>query len=367
MKTRYRVSALLLTLLLVGLEAPVKPAAKITRRMPRILQQIVAPATPDNPRHSEGSMVLLKDGRILLGYTEYYGGQSEDHSPAKIVGTYTSDHGRTWSPTFILLENIARENVMSVTFLRLRSGEIAFFYLHKNSSSDLKAYMKLSRDEAKTWGAPVCVTQAEGYHVMNNDRVIQLKSGRLLAPIAFSPDFRKLDHWISFCYYSDDLGKSWKKSKSEIDLPKRGAMEPGLVELRDGSVMMIIRTQMGSVYKSYSKDSGVTWSASESLGLVAPVAPATIARMPKTGDLLIVWNNAPDKRTPLSTAISKDEGRTWDHVQNLENDPRFAYAYTSTLFDGDWALLSYWVHQRTAEGHLISLKIAAMEIDWFYQ
>ena len=157
-------------------------------------------------------MVLLKDGRILLAYTEYYGGQSEDHSPAKIVGTYTSDHGRTWSTTFTLLENIAQENVMSVTFLRLRSGEIAFFYLHKNSSSDLKAYMKVSRDEAKTWEAPICVTQAPGYHVMNNDRVIQLKSGRLLAPIAFSPDFRKLDHWISFCYYSDDLGKSWKKS-----------------------------------------------------------------------------------------------------------------------------------------------------------
>ncbi|MBM3801008.1 MAG: exo-alpha-sialidase [Acidimicrobiia bacterium] len=190
-------------------------------------------------------MVRLKDGRILLAYTEYYGGESEDHSPAKIVGTYTSDRGQTWSPTFTLLENIGRENVMSVTLRRLHSGDIAFFYLHKNSSSDLKVYLKLSRDEAKTWDAPICVTPAAGYHVMNNDRVIQLKSGRLLEPIAFSPDFRKRDHWVSFCYCSDDRGRSWKKSQSELDLPKRGAMEPGLVELRDGSVMMILRTQMG--------------------------------------------------------------------------------------------------------------------------
>src|SRR5262245_2837900 len=364
MRKKRRISLLIVTLLLFGAASF---AAKIARRMPRILQQIVAPATPENPRHSEGSMVHLKDGRILFAYTEYYGGQSEDHSPAKIVGTYTADQGRTWSPPFPLLENIAQENVMSVTLLRLSSGEIAFFYLHKNSSSDLKAYLKLSRDEARTWGKPICVTEAPGYHVMNNDRVIQLKSGRLLAPIAFSPDFRKLDHWISFCYYSDDLGKSWKKSHSEIDLPKRGAMEPGLVELRDGSVMMIIRTQMGSIYKSYSKDDGVTWAAPESLGLVAPVSPATIARIPRTGDLLIVWNNAPDKRTPLTTAISKDEGETWEHLQNLETDQRFEYAYTSILFDGDWTLLSYWVHQRTPEGHLISLKIAAMETDWFYQ
>ena len=46
--------------------AGVESVAKITRRMPQILTQIVAPATPDNPRHSEGSMVRLKDGRILL-------------------------------------------------------------------------------------------------------------------------------------------------------------------------------------------------------------------------------------------------------------------------------------------------------------
>jgi len=196
---------------------------------------------------------------------------------------------------------------MSVTLLRLQSGEIAFFYLHKNSSSDLEAYVKLSRDEAKSWGAPVCVTPVDRYHVMNNDRVIQLKSGRLLAPVASSPDFRKLDHWVSSVHYSDDLGKTWRKSNSEIDLPKRGAMEPGLVELRDGSVMMIIRTQMGSVYRSLSRDGGVTWTAGETMGLVAPVAPATISRIPKTGDLLIVWNNAPDKRTPLTTAVSKDE------------------------------------------------------------
>ena len=34
--------------------AGVESVAKITRRMPQILTQIVAPATPENPRHSEG-------------------------------------------------------------------------------------------------------------------------------------------------------------------------------------------------------------------------------------------------------------------------------------------------------------------------
>ena len=66
---------------------------------------------------------------------------------------------------------------------------------------------------------------------------------------------------------------------------------------------------MGSVYRGYSKDGGVTWTNAESLGLVAPVAPSTIARIPKTGDLLIVWNNAPDKRTPLTRQFPKTKAK----------------------------------------------------------
>ena len=33
-------------------------------------------------------------------------------------------------------------------------------------------------------------------------------------------------------------------------------MEPGLVELRDGRVLQIIRTQLGRIYRSFSGDGG---------------------------------------------------------------------------------------------------------------
>ena len=140
--------------------------------------------------------------------------------------------------------------------------------------------------------------------------------------------------------------------------------------------MMVLRTQLGYLYKSFSNDAGVTWTKAESMGIVSPLSPATVKRIPKTGHLLLVWNNAPQSkdlieqgsaspRTPLTTAISKDEARTWQHVQNLECDKRFAFAYTSVLFDGDWTLLSYFVHQRALD--LVSMKVALVETDWFYQ
>jgi len=274
-----------------------------------------------------------------------------------------------------LQPNVGKQNVMSASLLRLASDEIALVYVVKNSSSDCKGYLRLSRDEGRTWTQPVSVTPGPGYHCIHNDRLVQLRSGRLLVPVSWSKDFRQWDHSTSFCYYSDDGGKTWLRSRTEHDLPRRGAEEPAVVELRDGSVLMVIRTQMGSLYRSYSRAGGITWTPAESMGLDSPLAPATIKRIPRTGDLLLVWNNArqtPDlidrgsgaPRTPLTAAVSRDEGRSWINVRNIESDPAANFAYTSLLFDGDRALLSYYVHR---QGSRLALKVAVIDIDWFYR
>ena len=79
-------------------------------------------------------------------------------------------------------------------------------------------------------------------------------------------------------------------------------------------------TDKGSVYKSYSKDKGVSWTAPEPMKLDSPLSPQSMKRIPSTGHLLIVWNNSKDKRFPLTAAISKDEGETWVNVRNLDED-----------------------------------------------
>ena len=100
-------------------------------------------------------------------------------------------------------------------------------------------------DEAESWSEPVGIISDEeiGYHVLNNDRVVQLKSGRLIAPVALHnrPGWEKPD-WKGeiACYLSDDGGKSWRRSqtvqKAADAAGKRvTAQEPGVVELKDGA------------------------------------------------------------------------------------------------------------------------------------
>ena len=139
-----------------------------------------------NPRNSEGSFVTLKDGKILFVYSHYTSGNGGDHDPAHLASRISADGGKTWTQQDArVLDNEGGMNVMSVSLLRLKNGEIALFYLRKNTVQDCIPYVRFSKDEAKTWSEPVkCITDKEGYFVLNNDRVIQLKSGRLLMAVA---------------------------------------------------------------------------------------------------------------------------------------------------------------------------------------
>jgi len=217
------------------------------------------------------------------------------------------------------------------------------------------------------------VTNASGYHVMNNDRVAILASGRIVCPIAWTDDVAKPGggHFLSLCYFSDDQGRTWRKSTDQVDQPLRGAMEPEVVELDDGKLLMIIRTQRGRIATSLSTDGGDHWSLASELLVQSPESPATIRRVPATGDLLLIWNNAYSpatghggKRTPLTAAISSDEGRTWRNDRDLEDRTHEGYAYTSMAFYRDRVLLTYYVSDE--KSGQISSRFRSLPVSWFY-
>ncbi len=261
---------------------------------------------------------------------------------------------------------------MSASLLRLKSGKIGLFFLAKNSSADLHLWVRFSTDEARTWGEPNKITLDPGYNIVNNDRIIQLSSKRLIVPVSYTPDISIAEPLVSFVLYSDDEGHSWKKSLTTLTVPKRGAMEPGVVELKDHRLLMILRTQMGRIYRSMSGNSGESWEEAVVTELVSPESPASITRIPGRRDLLLIWNNNPDSesnhrapRTPLTSAISRDDGRTWTHIHNIEADPQRTFAYTSIAFFRKQVLLTYYDTVQWSKG--LSLRFRSIPLEWFYK
>ncbi|MGY8716824.1 MAG: sialidase family protein, partial [Verrucomicrobiia bacterium] len=187
------------------------------KAVPGVMKEVLLPPGPENPRNSEGDFIELKDGRVLFIYTHFTGGGS-DHATAHLAQRISHDGGLSWTQDDeVVVPNEGDFNVMSVSLLRLQSGEIALFYMIKNSLEDCRPVMRISRDEAKTWSDPVGIIPDEdmGYHVLNNDRMVQLNSGRLICPVALHnrPSYNEPD-WsgVLICYFSDDVGQTWQRS-----------------------------------------------------------------------------------------------------------------------------------------------------------
>ena len=327
---------------------------------------------PDNPRNTEGDFITLKDGRILYVYSKYSGNSTSDHAPAFLAGRYSGDGGKTWSNTDeIIVEKEGLMNVMSVSLVRLNPGQIALFYLRKNSVTDCIPMMRTSSDEGKTWSdAITCIRDREGYFVLNNDRVIRLKNGRLLMPVALhtSPEGNWQEKANLFCYYSDDEGRSWQSAEVP-DNTTLLTQEPGVVELGDGRILIFIRASGGVQLFSYSTDGGQSWSAVEKSTIRSPISPASVSRIPGGHKLLLVWNDNDDsnprtgnQRTPLNLAISTDHGKTWSHKKTIENDPDGWFCYTAIHFHKKHLLLGYISGSQSRKAHLSASRIVQIRL-----
>lgn len=341
------------------------------------------PPGPGNPRNTEGDFAPLKDGRLMFVYSRFSTSGPADSGAASLVARYSGDGGRTWTPDDrLIVANEAKLNVMSVSLLRLATGELALFYARKNSMLDCRPYLLISKNEGKTWSKPRLTIPELGYYVLNNDRAYQLKSGRIVLPVALhkneTAEPTKFNgRGVAMCYLSDDRGRTWRRSRTVLENPSpnpTGLQEPGVVELKDGRLLMFIRTGMGSQYFSHSSDGGDTWTPVVPSTLLSPVSPASIERIPKTGDLLAVWNDHSNvnaeirnrKRTPLTVAISRDEGRTWEKSKNLADDPEGWYCYTAIEFVGDRVLLSYNSGGSGLE-RLSRSVVTHFDLDWLYR
>jgi hypothetical protein len=141
--------------------------------------------------------------------------------------------------------------------------------------------------------------------------------------------------------------------------------EPGVIELRDGRVFMVIRTALNHPFASVSEDGGETWSDPQPIPqLLSPRSPQTLARLPRSGRIAMFYNENPKggratgaERRPLSLAISSDEGATFQFLKNVEVAEGLAWSYLACRFHGDQAFLLYKERAQTSDWSHFELSI----------
>jgi parallel beta-helix repeat protein len=318
----------------------------------------------------------LADGSFLIAYHRT---TRVDFSGAYSTWTRMShDGGKSWSEP-----RLFQEHLQAPGLLRLRSGDVLLngcTVINDRWSTTMRLFR--SGDSGQSWTEQKPIWEnSQGIRLQGGcASLVQLKSGRILCPM-FETNVTSADYGaateglVAGCYFSDDDGKSWRQAKGTISLPKRGAMEPSVAQLSDGTLVMTLRTQLGFVYVSQSKDDGQTWSKPWSSGLEAPEAPLVMTNFPDGRRLLLVYcsgkfvasHHHSGERTPLTAAVSDDKGKSWRKLGDIVGGPHEFGATSICFTSADRVLIAYdWSRipwDRTVKTG--GVRIAIADPQWF--
>ena len=269
-----------------------------------------------------------------------------DGSALTVEGNFayiTPDNGQTWLdpiPLFPEGPNLKVSNERVLT--RTRDGAIILGFMDLNSRNwgwddeknapDREARLDVwtirSLDEGRTWQDVQRVQ--EGYCGAVRD-IIQTSSGRVVFVAQVMAD--NPPRHVTRTYSSDDDGTTWKPSNI-LDLGCHGhhdgAIEATIVERRDRSLWMLLRTNLDYFWEAFSDDQGQYWREMRPTRIDASSSPASLTRL-ASGQLVMTWNRlylegknstkrrggsrsetlASWERSELSIAFSDDDGKTW--------------------------------------------------------
>ena len=304
------------------------------------------PVTPPEvfiqQQHEHSLLTYSNPARLADGTLIRYG---VDRRENRLNSQTSSDGGRTWGEATFECELLP--GTYMVMPLASRDGEIHLASMvgrgdGRNIAVDrfIDIWHLRTTGKRTKWTKPNVIFR--GYCGALLD-FKQLSTGRLICPFAWwvpnRPCAPPVGANLCTVFYSDDGGQAWTKSPSDISSPcyanfvgnNYGADEPCVLELVDGRLWMLMRTQTGFLYESFSTDRGETWSKAQPSRFVCSSSPPMLWRMPDRR-IVVIWNNCESppphdgagvyvNRDALHAAVSSDEGRTWRGFREVYRDP----------------------------------------------
>ncbi len=359
------ITAAIITLISVGAQADlVLPQFRANIEIHRVF----GPEHPGPYKHP-ASITQLENGDL---YIAYYGGEFEYSTDTAVYGSrrqniefYSSTREgphRVSRPVTLENQWSAPEPIAATPFQGVGNpviwqapdGKVWLFYNNQygDTWSNARVKAKISEDGAKTWSDAFILAMEEGSMVRGQP--IVLNNGDYLLPLYNETgEDRQLvgDDTTSYFLRYNPETKEWTET-NRIKSPT-GNLQAQVVQITDDYLFCFLRrgggyepTDEGWMLRASSSDGGYTWTDAEPTDIPNPNSALELIKL-RSGNLLLVYNDNMNARTPLKVAISTDNGETWPYRRVIAGgDNTYAYPY-AIQGDDDKIYLIYTTNRRT--------------------
>lgn len=303
-----------------------------------------------------------------------------DNEKAFLVVATSDDDGASWSDPRLVIDAhdeslpMARSVISGVPWLDLQ-GRLWLFFSQSMGYYDGRMGIWAARCDNPDADSPGWTQPERIWHGFALNKPTVLSTGEWMLPAALWPrelmncsmvestsdvsspfleSFHELDPYrLGNVLVSNDQGRTWQRRGGAAFPCAVDFLEQMIVERRDGSLWMIVRTLKEGMWQSVSLDQGATWTTGE------PWLPHVnsrhfIRRLP-SGRLLLVKHGIPvgtrpQSRSHLTAYVSDDDGVTWQG--GLVLDERSGVSYPDGALAPDGEIFISYDYNRDEEGEI---------------
>ena len=298
-----------------------------------------------------------------LWATWFSGGKTEPTVENYIILATSDDDGISWDDPVAVVAPEGDDRAFDPVLWLDPEGRLWWFWAQNKGESDgiygvWGTFLENPDTEEMRWSVPRRLCNG----VMKN-RPTVTTNGTWLLPAAIwickEPFLEEMaDERFSNVVASNDNGLTFSLI-GRADIPDRTHDEHYIVERKDGSLWMLVRTCYG-IGQSISTDGGITWSPGIPSNIKNADTRFFIRRL-RSGRLLLVHHDTTENiRNNLTVALSEDDGMTW--YGNLLIDEREGVSYPDAVETDDGRIFIAYDYNRETNKEILMAVVTEEDV-----
>ncbi|NOU66070.1 family 43 glycosylhydrolase [Paenibacillus sp. LMG 31461] len=273
------------------------------------------------------------NGRL---WATFYSGGKDEGAENFIVLITSDDDGATWSDPLYEVSPPGEIRAYDPCLWHDPMGRLWLFWAQSDKWYDGRCGVWASMCENSQISNPIwSKPQRIANGIMMNKPTV-LSNGEWLLPATVWSSRTSSEHDLanerfSNVYVSADQGETFYL-RGSADVPNRSIDEHMIIERKDGSLWMLVRTSYG-IGESFSYDNGRNWTTGKTSWLGGPDSRFFIRRL-LSGNLLLINHHEYANRSHLTAMISKDDGKSWHGFLLLDERSDVSYPDGVQAADG---------------------------------